>query len=129
MSGVSFEIPTRPLPAPRPRVTRWGAYNDPKYTEYKKAIAIIAKQQKFYSENALKMSITFIFPYPKSWSKKKIDLAYFHTSRPDLDNLIKGVKDALNDICYKDDSQITQFDKVTKIWGDTERIDITLEEI
>lgn len=30
----------------------------------------------------------------------------FHTKRPDLDNLIKFVKDCLNGVVYQDDSQV-----------------------
>ena len=31
-----------------------------------------------------------------------------HTSRPDLDNLVKSVSDGLNGVAFRDDSQITE---------------------
>ncbi|HHK41746.1 MAG TPA: RusA family crossover junction endodeoxyribonuclease, partial [Planctomycetaceae bacterium] len=31
-----------------------------------------------------------------------------HTSRPDLDNLVKSTKDALNGLAWRDDSQVVE---------------------
>jgi Holliday junction resolvase RusA-like endonuclease len=38
----------------------------------------------------------------------KADAPMNHTGRPDIDNLLKFVMDALNGVFYKDDSQICQ---------------------
>ncbi len=122
-----FIYDLRPIPAPRPRVTRWGTYNDPKYTEYKEAIKASTKVETPL-QGAIKMSILFQFEKTKSWTKKKKRDAYWHTQRPDADNLAKGVKDAINGLCYKDDSQICDLD-VVKVWGDTNKIVVELEEI
>ena len=46
----------------------------------------------------------------------------------DLDNHLKAVKDAMNGICYKDDSQIVRYGHTGKNHGEP-RIDIELEEI
>ena len=124
----SIEIPTRPRPAPRVRVTRWGSYNDPRYTEHKDIIREVwEKNHNVRLEGALKMSILFQFEKTKSWTKKKKRDAYWHTQRGDIDNLTKSVLDALNKIAYKDDSQICDLD-VVKIWGDTNKIVVELEE-
>jgi Holliday junction resolvase RusA-like endonuclease len=58
--------------------------------------------------------VTFILPMPASWSKKKKKSLYGkpHQQRPDADNLIKGLWDAL----FEEDSHIWDF-RVTKIWG------------
>jgi len=127
MSSKVFVYDIRPMPSPRPRVTRWGTYNDPKYTEYKDAIKALTKIDKPL-EGAIKMSILFQFKKTKSWTKKRKREAYWHTQRPDTDNLTKGVQDALNEIAYKDDSQICDLD-VVKIWGDVNKIIVELEEI
>jgi Holliday junction resolvase RusA-like endonuclease len=99
-------IPLQPMAAPRPRVTRNGTYNDPKYTNYKKAIALIVKSKFKVSDKPIGMYVDFYFEQPKSWSKKKKEETLWHTSKPDIDNLQKGVKDALNGIAYVDDSQV-----------------------
>jgi len=98
-------IPIDPMGAPRPRVTRFGAYNDKKYTEYKKAIGIVANKFTM-SDSQISIKIDFFFEYPKSWSKKKKESTKWHTSKPDIDNLCKGVLDALNGVAYKDDAQV-----------------------
>lgn len=102
-------IPMRPVPAPRPRVTKHGTYNDPKYTQAKKAIGLSAKQiirKPYPSGTPIGLKIDFFFEIPKSWGKTKKEAAKWHTSRPDADNLEKTVKDALNGILYDDDSQV-----------------------
>ena len=101
-------IPIKPKPAPRPRVTRRGAYNPKEYTDYKSIIGL-AYKAKFGAEKSTKpitLAVEFIFKYPKSWSKKKKDETLYHTSKPDVDNLVKSIKDALNGIAYIDDSQV-----------------------
>jgi len=39
-----------------------------------------------------------------------------HVSKPDVDNLAKGVLDALNGLAFKDDSQVGQLD-IRKSWA------------
>lgn len=53
------------------------------------------------------MNIEAVFPRPKDkcWKSKPMP-SYPHTSKPDFDNLGKAVADALNDLAYKDDSQV-----------------------
>lgn len=55
------------------------------------------------------MMVAFI-PIPASWSKQKRACAaaglVLPTHRPDLDNYEKAITDALNGVCYEDDSQI-----------------------
>ena len=47
-------------------------------------------------------------PIPKSWAKKRQKNAFNkpHSSRPDLDNLLKFVNDSLNKVLWKDDALI-----------------------
>lgn len=79
----------------------------------------------------LHMTCIFAFDRPKSHLRKNGALAkgapLEKTSKPDLDNLAKFVKDALNGVAYKDDSQIINL-TVSKIYG-AARTDFTIQEI
>jgi Holliday junction resolvase RusA-like endonuclease len=68
--------------------------------------------------------IVFVLPMPKSWSKKKREMmdGQPHQQRPDKDNLEKALLDAL----FEDDSHIWD-SRVSKIWGEEGRIEITTE--
>lgn len=98
----------------RPRVMRNGFTFTPKTTvEYENLVRLSFFQQIGEVEptdKPLKVDITFYFDIPKSYTKKKIqeikenNMAY--PKKPDIDNLIKSITDALNGIAYKDDNQI-----------------------
>lgn len=63
--------------------------------------------------------ITFILPMPTSWSKKKraVMNGQAHQQKPDVDNMIKALMDAL----YVDDAHIWDL-RVTKLWGESGQI-------
>jgi len=66
------------------------------------------------------LSCTFILPMPKSWSKKKraeMD-GKPHQQRPDLDNLLKALKDSLLD----EDCVVWKYEEIEKRWGDLGKI-------
>lgn len=60
-------------------------------------------------------SITFVMPMPKSWSKaKKLAMnGKLHKQKPDLDNLLKALIDAV----YCDDCSVSSYAGIRKIWG------------
>lgn len=107
-----------PVAQGRPRAFRRGnfigMYDPEKSKSWKETIKWQAIEQKVAClEGALKMRLDFLMPRPKSLSKK----VCFHVKRPDLDNCIKAVKDALHGICYKDDSQIVELHAYKKYAG------------
>lgn len=58
----------------------------------------------------MEINILALFPIPKYASKKTKELMIngyiFPTKKPDGDNIIKTILDALNGVAYRDDSQI-----------------------
>lgn len=99
--------PIKPKAAPRPRVTKNGTYNSKEYTQYKNGLAMLAKTRiKEPTDKPVYMKIEFFFKIPKSWNRLKRETAKWHTGKPDIDNLQKAIKDALNGVAYKDDSQV-----------------------
>jgi Holliday junction resolvase RusA-like endonuclease len=67
-------------------------------------------------EGPIFLSITFILPRPKNmiWKRKEMPREW-HTKKPDLDNLEKAVKDSLNKLAWRDDSQVCNVRKVKMI--------------
>jgi Holliday junction resolvase RusA-like endonuclease len=80
-------------------------------------------------EGPLKFQLTAHMPIPVSWSAKKrqaaMDSWQRPTSKPDLDNIIKLVKDAINCIVWRDDAQVVRIE-ADKFYSDTPRVDVTV---
>ena len=80
-------------------------------------------------ETSVAISIEFFFEIPSSWSKKKKEAAGWHTSKPDIDNLIKGVLDGLNGVAYKDDMQVVKISARKQYSRGNSGIQIIIEEV
>ena len=63
-------------------------------------------------EGPVAVSVVFMLKMPTNWSKAKKLLAQdqevLPTKKPDVDNLVKTVSDALNGLAYDDDKQIVE---------------------
>jgi Holliday junction resolvase RusA-like endonuclease len=64
-----------------------------------------------FTDIALKMELIFYMPRPKSLPKK----VKHHMKKPDCDNLAKAVKDGLEGVFYKNDSQICDL-RIKKVY-------------
>ena len=112
-------------PFAKPRMTqrdRWAkrqivkdyfAFRDTVKQEIKRLLALQNNNDKKSWEE---LDIGFFIPMPKSWSKKKkLSMAGTpHKQRPDLDNYIKGLLDAL----LEEDCKVWRI-SARKIWVDT----------
>jgi Holliday junction resolvase RusA-like endonuclease len=56
----------------------------------------------------VEMAVSFVYPWPASWSEKKRARpgAKYKTSRPDGSNLRKLIEDAINGVVYVDDALV-----------------------
>lgn len=81
-------------------------------------------------EGPIEIYITSFYPWPKSWSKKRVKAAKesgsYKTSKPDVDNEAKWWLDILNGIAWKDDAQVVQ-SWSEKRYSDKPGIEITLQ--
>ena len=103
-------IPGKPIAKKRPRFFRRGNYvGTYNCQETEEGRWILQAQQSINgcaeAGKPIALKCWFYFDYPKSMSKKKRAYA-IHTSKPDLDNLVKFVKDCLNGLAWHDDSQV-----------------------
>jgi len=48
------------------------------------------------------------------------------TTKPDIDNLVKGIKDSLSKVLWYDDSQVTEL-VARKLYSDNPRAEVTIE--
>jgi Holliday junction resolvase RusA-like endonuclease len=85
---------------------------------------------------ALELNIVCYFERPnnhygtgKNIDKIKYNAPIFHTTKPDSDNIIKFIADALNGIFWKDDSFLSII-KLTKLYANdrTPRMEISIKE-
>ena len=102
---ISFIVPGEPIAQPRHRIgaPRFGGGHARAYIPkehpihtFKEAVALSAKialQGKPPLDEPLKLTIYFVLPRPKRLKKKGHRLPA--PVKPDLDNLAKGVKDAM----------------------------------
>ena len=77
------------------------------------------------------LSIDAYFEVPKSKSKKFREAALsgleYPTKKPDIDNIIKAIQDALNGLAYKDDALIVRLHTV-KLYSEIPRVEVSLIE-
>ena len=124
---ISFIIPGKPQPKQRPRVTIKGTYTPQATVDYERLVGwqcrSVHKGKPLTT--ALKLTVRVFIKLPKRTVKEKGD---WHTSRPDLDNVIKAITDSLNGIAYEDDSQIVKIE-ATKQWASEDYVIVEIEEV
>lgn len=119
-----FHVPGRPVPQPRPKISTRGGFGraytptDHPINNYRSTIAQCARDAGCELLSCgLAVSVCFIFERPKSHYNKsglKKDAPAFVGC--DVDNLLKGVLDALNGIAFLDDRQV-EYVEAGKYWG------------
>lgn len=117
MVCITLMVDGKPQAKGRPRFTGTGRAYTPERTRTAEEIMQGEMRQACPAplEGPLELGISFRFRRPQNWSRAKreaIDdgLEVWHTGRPDLDNLIKLVKDAGNGVLWRDDAQIVRLE-------------------
>lgn len=140
MKEVRFIIPGQPKGKGRPRVvTRNGfskAYTPQETAAYENLIKVeyeIQSDRYKFSDGAfLEMRIDAYYPIPKSVSKKRHEMMLsgelLPAKKPDIDNIVKCIADSLNNIAYKDDTQIVVL-KCRKHYSNDPCVEVTIKEI
>lgn len=138
--SVSFTIAGEPKGKGRPRVVSKNGFSrayTPKDTAmYENLVRVEYELQtdryRFPDDAMLMMSINAYYPIPKSVSKKKHEQMVIGkirpTKKPDADNIIKCIADSLNNVAYKDDSQIVDV-VCSKYYSDEPRVTVWIEDL
>ena len=77
----------------------------------------------------VRLSVTFIWPYRKSTAKRDRGGLIDKVTRPDMDNLLKPLKDAMSGVVYHDDSEVSRYGCVEKYHGPQAKIRVLVEEL
>lgn len=140
MRPVCFTVPGPPQGKARPRVVRAKSgtsltYTPDKTVAYEELVRIrykaAAQGFRFPDDAQVVVQITARYPIPVSKSKKtraamrsgQIKPA----KKPDCDNIVKIICDALNGFAYKDDAQVV-LAQIAKEYADEPRTDVRLWE-
>lgn len=132
---VKFTVPGEPVGKGRPRFVKatGRTYTPEKTANFETLVRFEYHRQtggfKFADGTEIGMRIEAFFEIPKSKSKRDQEAMerglVHHTKRPDADNILKAVADALNHIAYNDDSAVA-FVEVTKLYSRTPETRVTL---
>jgi Holliday junction resolvase RusA-like endonuclease len=134
---ITFTIPGAPVGKGRPRFARMGkfvkTYTDKDTLSYENLVKVAFRMIHCGNpkEGPLKISVWAYFPIPAS-ATKKFKLAASNedlpvTKKPDGDNIIKIILDALNQIAFKDDAQV--FDvRCIKLYSANPRTVVQIED-
>ena len=131
-----FEMPGEIVGKARPRMnTRTGRAYTPTNTKmYEYALRQwFIREYPYFTpiETRVKVTIIAYFDIPKSTSKKKeaemLSESISPTKKPDIDNIIKIILDAMNKFAFKDDTQVTKLE-IEKKYAKNPKIYIKIEE-
>ena len=134
---IAFTVAGEPKGKERPRFCHNGQIYTPKQTTtYEQQIIVGYYKQcgnvKFDENSQLELFVKAYYKIPKSASKKKriamLSEEIRPTKKPDVDNILKAVADALNGVCYKDDKNIVKM-SIEKFYSDVPRIEVIVQEV
>jgi Holliday junction resolvase RusA-like endonuclease len=133
---IGLSIPGEPYALKRARHTRTGITYDPKENVSWKLMAAGIMQEARGDRPILagpvKLTVSALFALPRSrWLKRTPRPGGWHIKRPDLDNVVKAVKDAAKGVLWLDDSQVCVLEatKRTQAQGDAPAILVEVTEV
>ena len=83
-------------------------------------------------DGPVRLEVLFVLPRPQSMIRKtRPNPRTWHAKKPDVDNLLKSLKDALTGLAWRDDSQVAQCRaaKVVASGDEQPHVEATIEVI
>lgn len=135
--SVLFNVPGLPKGKGRPKFAKRGNFVSVRTPEETVVYENLIKTQAYQAmgdsdpfTGRVSMEARIGFQIPESWSNKKKAKAVAGeispTGKPDIDNVVKALGDAMNGVVFKDDSQICAV-VATKFYG-TPGVTVFIEE-
>lgn len=127
---MKFIYDINPIPASRPRVTRFATYYGKKYTQFRKEMDILVKPLPEPLKCLLSVNIIFYIQIPKSYTKKRkrAIMGQHCDNNADIDNYLKALFDCFNRKIFEDDKQIAHVEAL-KVWSDKGQIALTIKKL
>ncbi|WP_117017103.1 RusA family crossover junction endodeoxyribonuclease [Aeribacillus pallidus] len=135
---IQFTVYGEPVAQGRPRATTINGhirmYDPKKSSDFKNYVRLVASEHRpdKLLEGPISLTVKVYKKSLKSFSKKKIAAAEAGelrpTSKPDVDNYAKSIKDALKNVIWKDDSQVVDL-HISKWYSETPRVEIAIKEL
>lgn len=134
MEQIQFTVPGKPFGKQRPRVTKKGIAYTPKETVnyeslVKMACREVMKDKYFGADEPIGLIVRAYYPIPSNTSKaakeNMIKGLVRPTKKPDCDNIMKIIADALNMVAYADDKQIVA-NVVEKRYSEQPRVEVVI---
>lgn len=125
---MRFDITIKPHAKARPRAGRNGAIYTPATSrEFETTFRAEIEKQDFtpINEGPIKCEILFFYRRPKT----SPDHAFYRAKKPDIDNLVKAVMDAINGVLFTDDAQISMLSAAKLYDSERDFIVLTLEPL
>ena len=131
---IRITVPGQPQGKGRARVCLRGGYArayTPDSTAAYENLIKLAYGNRGISVVPVELAVTAYYRIPKAFSKRKRNEALSGLVRPqtkpDIDNVVKVVCDALNKVAYNDDTQVVKI-VAEKYYGETPGIVIEIKE-
>jgi Holliday junction resolvase RusA-like endonuclease len=135
---MTYMVEGNPVGKGRPKFARRGnfvsTYTPTKTRDYETVIKEAAKKAMGSNElleTPVTVAIYITVPVPQSYSKKRTEACLKDIERPikkpDIDNVAKCFLDAMNDVVYKDDTQVLTL-HVTKVYGTVGMVEVMVKE-
>lgn len=111
MGALTFTVPGKPVAWQRARRNGRVYYTAPEVTEAKRKIVLAAKAAGAVPlEGPVLVDLIFDYNTEKTHVAVRSADSDGKDTRPDLDNLVKLVMDALNGVAWRDDGQVSEID-------------------
>ena len=135
---VTYMVEGNPVGKGRPKFARRGnfvsTYTPTKTRDYEDLIKDSARQAMGSAEileTPVTVAIYITVPIPASYSKKRTEACLSGSERPikkpDIDNVAKCFLDAMNEIVYKDDTQVLTL-HIKKVYGTVGMVEVMVAE-
>lgn len=144
--SISFVVPAVPVSQPRQRHRIARGKNGQQFVQnytptkapvnaFKAAVQIALREASNGSgpiDGPVRMTCMFVMPRPQSlvWKTRAMPRLH-HAKKPDCENLVKSLQDALHGLAWRDDSQVCELvaRKMVAAGDEQPHVEITIEEL